>query len=531
MMYDILLIQPKTIFSKRLDIENSTATHLLLLGTVLKQEGFTFKIIDLLLENDIPSSPVDLKELASYYKSLVHYFSQFNNVPFVGISCYTSNFYLSTVVTAWAIRQAIPRATIIVGGYGVNTCPQDFIYENSPFDYIFIGEADLKFAEFIKQIRNGIGKDRNPGKDGTARVIECPEIEDINDLPLIDWTLLEDTCYLKSTMVSIPYYASRGCPFHCKYCCDLSSLEQLSYHKQWRPKQVDKIHQELYNLNEFLGKRPSFIFFSDPIFGLKRDWKREMLATLTHLSRDWKNRFFWIEERVDTIMEEDIKQFKQLSLTLTLGLENGSPAILRLMNKTKNPVQYLKKMAVNRDMLEDYRIYYAVNIMFGFPGETEKEFRETETYVKDLFRNTKYGFPIIAKYNFFPGSYVFKNHSQPEFSGMKVWLPDWYKRICNFAHILPLVDPSSTFNFIDVIQNIVRWAGPFYTDLLSHFSLVPEQKSIYFHLKHLHIEQLAATWSGRFRDFEKISKRILENKPELMPVDKEFITFIEKAEE
>ncbi|MBN2532554.1 MAG: B12-binding domain-containing radical SAM protein [Spirochaetales bacterium] len=525
---EVLLVHPSEFFSGYAVLRNFAPTHLLLLGTSLKQENIPVKICTLL--EDVPGLPQDLKELSLYYKKLVNYFKKYDNVGFVGISSYSSNYYIASCVIAHAVREALPNATIIVGGYGPNTTTEDYLFEGAPFDYVLVGEADIELPKLIKKIANGSKEDRFPGKYGKPHLVQCPEIQDLDTLPLIDWTLLEGTTILKQPTIIVPYYASRGCPFNCKYCCDLSNLTELGYHKHWRPKSVANVLTELKALHQFMGSKRVNIFFNDPLFGFKRDWKMDMLTSFADLTKDWKYNAFWIEERVDTLSEESVRLYTRIDMAVSLGFENGSPKMLRLMNKTQSPEKYLRNMIANRDLLEGYKVHYATNVLFGFPGETQEELIECQNYISDLFHNVRYGFPIIEKFLFYPGSYVYINAHTPEFKEMEVLVPDWYKRMGNTVLLPGLISPSKQMSYLEVFKRVKAWCIPLYESIIKSFSPTPNGKIVFHALKTAYLERFLLGWKFRPEQNNLFAEICKDKMPQLMPLGKDFPDFIKNAE-
>jgi len=79
---------------------------------------------------------------------------------------------------------------------------------------------------------------------------------------------------------------------------------------------------------------------------------------------------------------KDHQQEKRLSIYFHLALQTGSPRLHRLMNrpktdlnKTKKLLQYIKQEIPEFNLRAD--------ILVGFPGETEKDFRQTLQYIEE----------------------------------------------------------------------------------------------------------------------------------------------------
>lgn len=59
---------------------------------------------------------------------------------YVGLSCFTMGYWVCTSL-AQRIKERI-RTTLIIGGIHATVCPEDFMYDDSPFDIVVIGEGE-----------------------------------------------------------------------------------------------------------------------------------------------------------------------------------------------------------------------------------------------------------------------------------------------------------------------------------------------------------------------------------------------------
>jgi len=85
-----------------------------------------------------------------------------------------------------------------------------------------------------------------------------------------------------------------------------------------------------------------------------------------------------------------------------LPLQSGSNKILRSMNRHYNQKQYLELAERIKKNIPEVAI--TTDIIVGFPGETEKDFRETIEVVKEV----GFSMPFIAKYSPRPGTVAAK---------------------------------------------------------------------------------------------------------------------------
>lgn len=79
---------------------------------------------------------------------------------------------------------------------------------------------------------------------------------------------------------------------------------------------------------------------------------------------------------------EKIKGFKKLCPHFHLSLQSGSDGTLKRMNRRYTAKEYEDSVNLLRETLKDVSI--STDVIVGFPGETEEEFKETYEYLKRL---------------------------------------------------------------------------------------------------------------------------------------------------
>jgi radical SAM superfamily enzyme YgiQ (UPF0313 family) len=490
----VLLIHPAPLFSQNSRDFTSIPSAILLLGTYLKSKKVNVEFISLYKTLELPKN---IKGIAKYYHSLVKYLQKnSSNVKYVGISAYSSFSFLSTVITSWAIREAIPDATIITGGYAVNTRPEDFIYENSPFDYIVFDEADIEFYNLIKSIELGFKK-KQPGKQKYAEKIYPKGIQDLDSLPPIDFSLLNGTSLMNEPFLWVFLYGSRGCPYTCKFCSDLSNMQNKNtYKKHWRSLKVPNLMRDVQNAHDYFGKKDIIISFADPIFGLNPKWMNEFTTELIKKAKKWDHRAFGLQYRIEQVNNKQIKKLSQLDSALALGLETGAGNGLLKMNKTKNPIGFLKKMKSNKEIFEKHQMYWAPYLMYGYPGETKIDAQETQKYLSNLYSDTKYGVFSIWKYEFYPGSsfykenYHFDNKRRP-----RSHYPDWHKYAYNGDLLSMMFDPSNEFSNTESMQFYRNWGKNLVEDTFRNFEKV-DGKNISYMLGLMQMKSQLNYWEN-----------------------------------
>lgn len=163
--------------------------------------------------------------------------------------------------------------TSILGGPQATFSPETF--NQSGMDCYCVGEGEAAFGEFLDRVERGQSFDDIPNmitKNGTNPV--RPLICNLDDLPFPDRDITLSHSYLKDTPKKT-FYATRGCPYKCTYCCN------NLYHELYRGKgkfvrrfSVERIISEIEYVKS--RYRTDFIKFGDDCFALRADpWLEE----------------------------------------------------------------------------------------------------------------------------------------------------------------------------------------------------------------------------------------------------------------
>jgi p-methyltransferase len=127
-----------------------------------------------------------------------------------------------------------------------------------------------------------------------------------------------------------------------------------------------------------------------------------------------------------------------------LGIESGSPTILKNMNKAATPENYVRGM----ELLHQYGVLTFASFITGFPGETEETFRQSVDFIKstrpDYYRTQLWycepGTPVDRqreKYQIEGEGFVWSHATMDSMEAMdhidrafleikeSTWLPQW----------------------------------------------------------------------------------------------------------
>jgi ribosomal peptide maturation radical SAM protein 1 len=197
-----------------------------------------------------------------------------------------STFYQNGAALALAkyIKSQWPEKVTILGGANTDGEMGRALMELYPsLDYVFTGEADETFPEFLECLHEGRPMDHLRGlirRDSSGRVVEGPTatpISDMNSLPIPDFDDyvaerkrfgLHDA----QTGLCLPLESSRGCWWGAKSHCTFCGLNAngMSY----RQKDYSRFQEEVKATVERYGAR--YLFMADNILSVR--YYREFIA-------------------------------------------------------------------------------------------------------------------------------------------------------------------------------------------------------------------------------------------------------------
>jgi tRNA-2-methylthio-N6-dimethylallyladenosine synthase len=197
----------------------------------------------------------------------------------------------------------------------------------------------------------------------------------------------EDVAPVRSTPFSAWIAAMRGCNNFCSYCI-------VPYTRgRERSIPVDRIIRELEDLREkgyrevtLLGQNVNSYRDGDIDFAalLNRaaDTGLEWIRFLTSHPRDLHTRIL-----------ETMAARENICNHLHLPLQSGSDAVLRRMARPYTVSRYLGLVETARSMIPGISI--TTDLMFGFPGETEEDYRRTLS----VMERVRFDFAFLYRYS------------------------------------------------------------------------------------------------------------------------------------
>lgn len=273
------------------------------------------------------------------------------------------------------IKEIKPSLKIIVGGWGCVNAHMQRLFVKEAVDVFVLGEGEQTLLEVIGGFKNSNGNGAIAGAifNKTPGYVYTPRspIMDINTIPWPTFSEFDLSAYKHPIL---PLFTSRGCIGHCNFCNDWSTS------KPYRCRSARNIFEEIeYHTGR---NRINSFSFKD----LLCNGNIQELKCLSDLIIDSGIKINWDSQAIPRkeMTYELLRKLKKTGCgTLIYGVESFSNNVLRRMGKL-----FTKEIA-QRVLRDTHRagIKTFINIIVGFPGETEDDFKETLEAIK---KNHKY---------------------------------------------------------------------------------------------------------------------------------------------
>lgn len=277
---------------------------------------------------------------------------------------------------AAASRALFPRLKIAVGGVHATVSPGE-VASDPNVDIVVRNEGEDTFLEIVKRWESGVSME---GVAGTSlrlgeQVVHhppSPRIRNLDELPFPARDLMPMHIYKAG--LSFPpgirtrttMYSARGCAFDCAFCstaavwgghlCVMRSANSV----------LDEI-QEVVGRFGVLGFE-----FVDELTTLRK----ERLAQFCNgIHERHLEKIRWVCSSTVKLMDEDMaRMMKDAGCSMVyMGVESGSPQILKTLNKRITPEEIVHAFDVTRRA----GLRRCACFMIGAPGETAKTVQES----------------------------------------------------------------------------------------------------------------------------------------------------------
>jgi radical SAM superfamily enzyme YgiQ (UPF0313 family) len=274
----------------------------------------------------------------------------------VGLQCnFTTERYRAMRV-ARAVRQALPGATIVLGGHDASRDPAWFLRPD--IDVVAVGDGE----EILPALIDVIGRDGDltsvPGlvlNRGGAQIAtgHAPARRDVDLLPMPARHLIREYAgeyYINFRRPLALLETARGCPFKCNFCSVWKFHEST-----FREKSPDRVVRELREV-----EAPS-VFITDDIFWMNVNRGRELAEAL---KASGIRKHYTIQTRSDIIVKFShlIESWRECGpLSIFIGLEKIDDEGLSSVNKSNTAANNDRAIEILRDLDVGYTPNFIVD--------------------------------------------------------------------------------------------------------------------------------------------------------------------------
>ena len=431
---DCLLVNPPLVYRTDMDIGTLGLPKdslvrcinpgILSLAGWLDAQGHTVQIVDLV---DTDGRLHGISELV-----------RASDPKVVGISCMTGFAYGRVGDLVRLVREAAPRALIILGGQHVGPQALAVIDDIPDVDGVAMYEGEWVLAEMISRVKRGEEVARLPGTaiqlaDGVAVNAQYPPQIPLDEMPLPPYQLYP------AYETFVPFVEeSRGCFARCEYC-----ITPFTNEYSIRRKKVARILEEIdYTLDAWGPRATDYpLAMLASTFGSHKGQALQLVDGIGERGVRWST-----ELRGDSKLTNHLDRIAASGAEgLYFGMESASPTQLRRMDKTRNAEAYLTQI---RGILSRARkldsMLLKIGLMF-YVGEDQSTLEETWSFLEEGGEDIKWvsmsplfvfhGTPLFHRFGEYASTYGSSLHTDGLWAEMRAYP----------------VNPSSSMSFDDSI--------------------------------------------------------------------------------
>ena len=291
----------------------------------------------------------------------------------VGLSLFSTS-HLSGRYAGQQLKEKIPGLKVMFGGPGADRFTvglrEDF--DMKALDVLVSGEGEGTALEVLERWKNKTSLDGCLGtihqkEDGSLKVEEPRPNLNLNSLPL---PYFGDFNFKEYREEKLPLMMSRGCVAKCTFCSETRFWNKFRYREAAHIFSEFENNVVKYGLNDFA--------VADSLV----NGNFRVLKELSDLIIESGRVMIWSGyARIDRRMTPELlfKMKRAGCGHLSYGLETGSQKIMDLMEK------HTTVEDAHRVIRDTHRagIQVHLNIIVGFPGETEEDFQETIEFLRE----------------------------------------------------------------------------------------------------------------------------------------------------
>lgn len=398
----LLNLPTGTWYKKKLAEGNSMPPlGIMYIGTYLKKNNYTVKIIDLAVEN------LDENQFFQAIEEC--------NPSIIGMSTYNEAWNVQKILCR-RIKQKYPNIIIAAGGAFATFCYEQVLNE-SMTDFVLRGEGEYVFCQLCDCLLRGKLKKENikglcyKNKEGSVIAnANVERIKNLDQLPFPDRSLIKKEKYVLPYTIS----TSRGCPGQCIFCSSKSF-----WGKSVIMRSAENVYKEVMDIYEKYGA--NIFYITDDTFTASKKRCLEFCEML----RQSGISFVWgCESRADVINEEFIRILYESGChKIQFGMESADNEILQRIKKhvTIEQIENAVMCAAK------YNMHIQVSYIVGHAFDTEETVKKTISFAKHL--SDDYGARVVCSVNTpFPGTEQYEKRKE---LGIEIKTDEWEKYLLN----------------------------------------------------------------------------------------------------
>lgn len=427
----VVLISPTLEWEKKV-FHQTLPLGIAYIAAVLEKAGVDVEIIDFRFVNYNPIEnciPID--------------------ADVIGFSAFTFQFQ-SALEICKKLRKKGFKGNLVFGGPHASAMPMEVI-EHEEIDAVFVGEAEESFPLYLDYLRGKIKKENLvrtylSAPDGIVKGREGSWITNLDALPFPARHLFPLSIILEGEIRHVNILTTRGCPYNCTFC---QPLKKTLFGQKIRRRSIGNVLAEIkhcmdkYDITNFGIVDDTFTFSSKYIIefcnglmeaGIKLDWACQTRSD--------------VSQNVLEIMK------KSGCHALWIGIESGSQKILDKMNK-KTLVEENRKFIKT---CKTVGIATLVNMMVGYPGETEEDLQKSVDFVKEVNPDQI----IVSQVTPFPGTHIFNSDDVIKQDFVHVARHVFCKKFKSMAPLQDKIAESAVkmtkvFKMFDLAKDVNEW--------------------------------------------------------------------------
>ena len=330
------------------------------LAAVLKAKQHEVTVID------CPALEIDHEQLKTKIASL--------KPDVVGITSMTPTIQ-STLMSAYAAKEACPAAVVTLGGPHATFMDRQILEQETAVDVVVRGEGEQTLLDMVQNIADS--KSLNKVYGITIRhgdqIIQTPNrsfIQNLDELPYPAYDYFELDRYKLFGKLFLPIITSRGCPFQCSFCTTSRILGN-----EYRARSPKNIVDEMEFLKTTYGA-DAFTFYDDTLtLDKNRVFKICEGIKTRKINLPWD-----CQTRVDQISKKVLAKMRETKCQqVFFGVESGCQEILDEVKKQTTVEQNAKAIRLAKNA----GLFVAISVIIGYPGENREMLNQTLGFINE----------------------------------------------------------------------------------------------------------------------------------------------------